>query len=98
MVKKIGFKTQGEETLNICYLVFFSQFLNSVFLVILVGTNFKNTPLEFLSFMGFDGEFNHMTEEWYNSIGKSLVFTQITQAFLPYYNSFKVIIISRIKI
>ena len=92
LVKKIGFKTLSEETLNICYLVFFAQFLNSTFLIVLSSTNFKGTPLEFLSFVGLNGKYNHLSQEWYKDVGYQLIMTQRTQAFLPYYNLFKILL------
>ena len=68
LVKKIGFHTNGEEILNICYLVFFGQFLNSFYLVILSSMNFKGTILESLSIIGLNGPFDTLSEEWYNKM------------------------------
>ena len=78
LVKKIGFHTQGEEILNICYLVFFGQFLNSFFLVILANMNFYDTIFKNLSVIGLNGPFDTLSEDWYNKMAEQIIFTQLT--------------------
>ena len=76
LVKLIGFKTQGEETLNICYLGSLAQFLNTTLLLLLSSANLEGTPLEAINFMGIKGTHNHMSQEWYKDVGNQLVMTQ----------------------
>ena len=76
LVKLIGFKTQGEETLNICYLGSLAQYINTTLLVLFSSANLDGTPLEVINFMGIKGTHNHMSTEWYKDVGNQLVMTQ----------------------
>ena len=55
LIKLIGFKTQGEETLNICYLGSLAQYINTTLLVLFSSANLEGTPLEVINFMGLKG-------------------------------------------
>ena len=60
--------------------VFFTQFLNTAILLLLVNGNTQQT---FLKFVGLDGQFPDFTLEWYVDIGPALVQTMFIAAIFP---------------
>ena len=58
--------------------------------------NFQGTGLEALSVIGLNGPYNSLSEEWYYVVGDQIIFTQLTQSFLPFINVITLVIISKI--
>ena len=67
--------------MQICSMVFYTQLINTGFMVLLSGANFKSTPLDFIPI-----NFRHhdFTEEWYADVGSAIVQTMFIQSMMPY--------------
>ncbi|CDW90155.1 UNKNOWN [Stylonychia lemnae] len=80
LISLIGYTTESGQTQAVMKSVFFSQFLNTAILLLLVNGNTQQT---FLRFLGLDGQFPDFTLEWYVDIGPALVQTMFIAAIFP---------------
>lgn len=80
LIQLIGYHTESEQTQVIMKSIFFTQFINTAILLLLVNANTQQT---FLAFLGLDGQFPDFTFEWYIDIGPALIQTMFIAAIFP---------------
>lgn len=74
LVGCIQYHTKSQETEAITISIFVATFLNTAFLLLLSQANLQYNGL---SFLGLNGSYVDMTENWYLNIGPSLVSTMM---------------------
>lgn len=80
LIQWIGFPTQTEELSWITTGVFYTQFFNTAFLLLMVNADLSEQPVTFGATSGNIADFN-MT--WFNTIGNSLISTILFIAYWP---------------
>jgi len=81
LIDTIGYDTHSERTSAIMTSIFITSFINTGILLNLTNANLKFT---FLKFIPLQGQYTDFTNEWYQTIGASLVQTMLIQAFMPF--------------
>jgi quinol-cytochrome oxidoreductase complex cytochrome b subunit len=81
----IGEATFSEQKTTITNIVFYAQFFNTAFLILLVNANLsEHHPKWFTKY--FKGSYYDYTPDWYLDVGLKIVQTMTISAFLPYIN------------
>ena len=88
LVQKIGIKTESQQTMQVCVMVFYAQLTNTGFMNILASANLENTPL---SFIPLRKNYHDFTEDWYFDVGSVIVQTMFIQSLMPYANMISVL-------
>lgn len=71
LIKKIGYKINGDITQKICMQIFISQFMNTGLILLLANANLKDTPLNFLNIE--EGQHSDFNQDWYLDFVPKLV-------------------------
>lgn len=81
LIKKIGFHTESAQTEAIFLAIFIATFFNTAILLLLSNANTKGTVLTWLPLRGI---YSDLDQNWYLSVGPSLIFTMWINAFYVY--------------
>lgn len=81
LISAIGFHTETIQTAAIFATVAISTFFNTAILLLIVSANTEYTILKFLPFRG---EYTDLSENWYISIGDTLVYTMLINSTAIY--------------
>jgi len=76
----IGYHTESQQIKAVMTSIFIATFFNTAILLLLTNANLSETVL---SFLPLDGSYTDLTENWYNSVAPSLVYTmQINSVYI----------------
>ena len=92
IVNRIGLKSTGDKSMQMCKFVFISQFINTGLIGLLSNADFENT---FLNFIPINRKYSDFSENWYIDQGTLLTQTMCIQSVMPYVNIAVVILISK---
>lgn len=81
LITWVGEDTQSERLTSITNGIFFAQFFNTGFLLLLVNANLTEYGVTFMA-----GPYTDYTPEWYADVGATIVRTMVINSFMPYVN------------
>ena len=81
LIKKTKQNLEDEQVSYIMTTIFFSQYINMGWILMVASADFENTPL---SFLGIHNQFSDFSTDWYLVIGIQIQRTMLVQAFMPY--------------
>ena len=94
LVPKIGHKVRGQVVETIATFLFYSEFLNTGFLLLLVAADLEYSPLSFIGLRNSHPDFD---QKWYLDIGPQIIKTMLIEAFTPYFMAAQALIMVKIK-
>lgn len=86
LVIYIGEETHSQQLSSITNYVFFAQFFNTGFLLVLVNANMTEHEPKFLTKYIDNGSFYDYSPGWYSNVGKMIMQTMAIGSVMPYVN------------
>ena len=80
IIKEVGCGTHSKQSALITICVFFCQFFNTGFLLLLVDANFTQQGNSFF-FQYFDGKQSDFNQNWYKKTGDTIVGSMLFNSF-----------------
>jgi hypothetical protein len=83
LIQWIGEDTVSEQLSSITNGVFYAQFFNTGFLILLVNANMTEHEPKFIT-QNFNGLYHDYMPNWYAEVGSKIVMTMLINSILPY--------------
>lgn len=97
LVEWMGRKTFSKQMNSIMIYVFFSQFINTAFILLAVYSNFEKAHVPYVKHI-FNGQYPDFTMEWYFKVGAIFSQTLLILGISPLFDLTYYVLIQKIKL